>query len=55
MADWHARYEKGFTAPESEKNYLLKTINDFVELSIEEHEKLKEIMKELKNEHARET
>ena len=56
MAEWNLRYEKGFKLPEAEKNYLLNTINDFVELTIKERDILRKILKEFKdNEHARET
>ena len=43
MAEWNLRYEKGFNIPVSEQNYLLKTINDFTELSSKELEILEKI------------
>lgn len=43
MAEWNLRYEKGFNIPVSEQNYLLKTINDFTELSSKELETLEKI------------
>jgi hypothetical protein len=43
MAEWNLRYEKGFKIPVSEQNYLLKTINDFTELSSKELEILEKI------------
>ena len=56
MAEWNLKYEKGFILPEAEKNYILKTINDFVELTIKERDILRKILKEFKtNEHTRET
>lgn len=49
MAEWNLRYEKGFKIPVSEQNYLLKTINDFTELSSKELEILEKIIKHKKD------
>lgn len=46
MAEWNLKYETGFTIPKKEQNYFIKTINDFVELTNEERENLKQILKQ---------
>ena len=45
MAEWNLKYETGFTIPKKEENYVLKTINDFVELNSEELKILDIILK----------
>ena len=45
MAEWNLKYKTWFTIPKKEQNYFLKTINDFVELTNEERENLKQILK----------
>jgi hypothetical protein len=47
MADWNLKYETGFKVHKKEENYILETINDFVELTNAEHQILQEII--LKN------
>ena len=45
MAEWNLRYEKDIKIPDKEKNYFLKTINDFTELNQEERKILERILK----------
>lgn len=45
MAEWNLRYEKDIKITEKEKNYFLKTINDFTELNQEEIKNLEKILK----------
>ena len=44
MADWNLKYSKGFTSTKQEENYLISTINDFVELTNKEHQILQEMI-----------
>ena len=44
MAEWNLKYETGFTIPKKEENYVLKTINDFVELNSKEIQILEMIL-----------
>lgn len=47
MAEWNLRYEKDIKIPEKEKNYFLKTINDFTELNQEEIKNLEKILEKI--------
>lgn len=47
MAEWNLKYEKDIKIPDKEKNYFLKTINDFVELNNEEMGILKQILQKI--------
>ena len=48
MAKWNLKYETGFILPSREKNYFLKTINDFLELNQVEQQNLTKILQKLK-------
>lgn len=47
MAEWNLKYETGFKVHKKEENYILETINDFVELTNAEYQILQEMI--LKN------